>query len=77
MKRNLKTYLDLMGMSTDYLPISCVTDILQMAIKDGVTQLVTTQGEYEIIQRWMVHGFQWNWDKKTFMGMEFLIEIEK
>ena len=74
MKRQVKTYLDMMGMNTDYLSVSCVADILRMAVKDKITQLLMNQQEFEIFESWMIYSAMWNWDKKTFMGIELIIE---
>ena len=74
MKRQVKTYLDMMGMNTDYLSVSCVGNILRMAVKDKVTQLAMNQQEFEVFEYWRVVSAVWNWDKKTFMGIELIIE---
>lgn len=73
MERNVKTYLDLLGMG-NYLAVSMVSNILRTAIKDGVTKLVMTKEEFEQIEYFMISSAMWNWDRKTFIGMEFVVE---
>lgn len=77
MRRNIKTCLDLLGGGwPNFLVVSVVSDVLNQALNSGVTQLVMSQEEFRVIQSCMVGSGVWNWDKKTFMGMELIIEEE-
>lgn len=51
--------------------------VLNLALQDGVTELYINKHHYDTIRNFMAYCGAWNWDKKTFMGMNLIIEDEK
>lgn len=50
-----------------------VSEVLFMALKDLVDELIVTKEEYETITKYMVMCGVWNWDREKFMGMKFVV----
>lgn len=76
MIKHLKPYYEFFfgGGGGGELTVSLVSDCLLKAIKDGVTELVISSEEYNTILNYMVYNGAWDWDKKTFMGIKFIIQ---
>jgi hypothetical protein len=70
-RKHLSSFLD--GFGCDTLFLSIVSEVLYEALRDRVTDLLVTPFEFEILNKWFIHSAQWNWDKKTFMGMNFVV----
>lgn len=50
-----------------------VFECFYQALKDGVSELLVDENDYDIIVRTMVNSGLWNWDRVTFMGMKIII----
>lgn len=58
----------------DLFSKSDVSYVLDLALRDGVTELHLNKYHYEIIISYMTYCGAWNWDKKTFMGMMLVVD---
>ena len=67
----LEDYLEKRQISV--FSVSMVSEILYEALTEGISELLLTRNEFNIIERYMVYSGMWDWDKKTFMGIEFVI----
>ena len=56
------------------LTLSGMADALYQAHKDGAQELYVSKTEWESVERWFVNNGAWDWDHKTFWGMEFVVE---
>lgn len=71
-RAHLGTYMDKEGI--DHIYFAVIGPLLHLAIDDGVTDLIVSKSEYHYISRWIIGNSIWNWDKKTFCGMNLIVE---
>lgn len=65
-------YLDTFR-ENSYLSASDISDVMKLALKDDIKELIVTQSEYEVfIHHAAVTGL-WNWDMKTVFGITLVI----
>lgn len=73
MKKHIKEYIfSIYGHGS--FALADVSYILNLAIRDGVTDLYMGKSDYEQISNFMAYCGAWNWDKKTFMGINLIVE---
>lgn len=71
-RKHLVSYFYSMGIPDIYL--AGLSNAFVEAEKDGIEELVVTATQFQRVKEFMsINGF-WNWDKKTFWGMTFVIE---
>jgi hypothetical protein len=61
-------------MGNEYIYLAGMGEALATAEKEGVEEIVVTKSQFEQVKRYMAMSAIWNWDKKTFWGMTFVIE---
>lgn len=73
MKKHIKEYtFKIYG--SDSFANADASHVLNLALQDGVTELYMGKSHYETITTFMAYCGAWNWDKKTFMGINLVIE---
>lgn len=73
MKKHIKEYIfKIYGWGS--FTVSDVSYILYLVTLDGVTNLYMGKSDYEKIVNFMAYCGAWNWDKKTFMGINLIVE---
>lgn len=76
MKKHIKEYTFRMY-GNDLFATADTSHVLNLALQDGVTELYMNKHHYDTISNFMAYCGAWNWDKKTFMGMNLIVENEK
>lgn len=73
-KARLTKYLDEANGAIGWLlSVSSVSNLLELAIKDGIQELYVTKEEYDIIRLSLLYNGAWNWDGATIMGMKLIV----
>lgn len=73
MKKHITEYIFKMY-ERDSLAKADVSYVLDLALKDGVTELHLNKHHYDTIVSYMTYCGAWNWDKKTFMGITLTVD---
>ena len=65
-------YLDTFRQNS-YLAICDIPEVIELALKDNVKELIVTETEYEVFRHFASRTGIWNWDMKTVLGITLVI----
>ena len=73
-RKHISSFIDEMG-CWHFSPSMC-DELILLAEKQGITELVMTSNEFDTFKKYVLGtgNGTWNWDKKTFWGINLIIE---